>query len=178
MLWLQRNLIDCHLLQSWVNSCHHTRDMFDTGYISGYLKRWYSSYSPSRKKDFFFFFFSPAKLSIIYPAGIWCIQINIARIVILHPKPWGLLLLLCSSSPAHTCSAFPLPLCVFPLSYSSNSFWMLPVRQEWYSTTDLNPGVWIKYTKSSQILIDWKWVSSSEWHRALLFSCLFFPALG
>lgn len=23
----------CHLLQSWVNSCHHPRDMFDTGYI-------------------------------------------------------------------------------------------------------------------------------------------------
>lgn len=76
-----------------------------------------------QQRQIFLFFFS-LPVSIIYPAGIWCIQINILWIMVIHskPKPWGLSLLLCSSSPAHTCSALRLPLCCAPLSSSSNSF--------------------------------------------------------
>lgn len=41
-----------------------------------------------------------------------------------------------SSSSTHTCSACPLP-CVVSLDHVCNGFWLLPVRQGWYTTTDL-----------------------------------------
>lgn len=147
----------CHLLQSCLNSCHHPRVMLDIGYIYGYPRKWYSLRSPSTDADFF-----SANLSIIHPAvGI---RTNIAWIMVLRPKPWGLQF----TCPHLLCLSSALVLCRAPRSSSCNGFWMLPVRQEQYSTTDLTPGVWIEYTKSSQILIYWKWVSSSEWWRALL----------
>lgn len=52
----------CHLLQSWLNSCHHPRVMLDIGYISGYPKKWYSLRSPSIDADFLFLPMSPSSI--------------------------------------------------------------------------------------------------------------------
>lgn len=132
----------CHLLQSWLSSCHHLS--YAQYWICIWLRKEVAQLTLSFDRHWFFFLpISPSSTLREY-----ALSKSILHEAWLSIQSHG-----GSNSPAHTCSACPLPLCCAPWSPGGNSFWMFPERQEQYSTTDLTPGAWIEYTKSNKILM-------------------------